>query len=427
MRMLKDSNTNWLGDIPAEWSIGRIGQLYSERRVKVSDTEYMPLSVTMKGVVPQLSTAAKTDAHDDRKLVRKGDFAINSRSDRRGSCGISEYDGSVSLINTILAPRKSMSPRYYNWLFHTSEFAAEFYKWGHGIVDDLWTTNWNDMKRILVPVPSLLEQERIANFLDRKCADIDNVLEKTTASIEEYRKLKQSVITEAVTKGIRGERSMKDSGIEWIGEIPEEWNSIRLKYCTYIRARLGWKGLKADEYVESGYPLLSAFNIINSKLDFSDVNFINKFRYDESPEIKLSLGDILLVKDGAGIGKCAIVDNLPYESTTNGSLAVITVQRYLNPKFLYYYFLSTMFQKLIDQLKDGMGVPHLFQSDMREIEVVFGSINEQLEIVSYLDQKCSEINSLIASKEKFIAELESYKKSLIYEYVTGKKEVPSNA
>lgn len=137
MREMKDSGTVWLGTIPANWDIARIGSFYRLRNTKVSDTDYPPLSVTNKGVVPQLETAAKTNAHDDRKLVKKGDFAINSRSDRRGSCGIAPCDGSVSLINTILSPMGEMNPRYYDWLFHTIEFGDEFYKCGHGIVDDL--------------------------------------------------------------------------------------------------------------------------------------------------------------------------------------------------------------------------------------------------------------------------------------------------
>jgi hypothetical protein len=125
------------------------------------------------GVVPQLATAAKTDDGDNRKLVKVGDFAINSRSDRRGSCGISSYDGSVSLINTIITPRTEMNPQYYNWLFHTELFADEFYKWGHGIVDDLWTTRWQEMKRIAIVVPPLAEQKAIADFLDK---NKDNML-----------------------------------------------------------------------------------------------------------------------------------------------------------------------------------------------------------------------------------------------------------
>lgn len=122
---------------------------------KVSDRDYQPLSVTKFGIVPQLDTAAKTNAHDDRKLVRAGDFVINSRSDRRGSCGISDYDGSVSFINTVLYPIGKMNPKYYNWLFHTIGFAEEFYRWGHGIVDDLWTTGWQDMKNIIIVEPPL--------------------------------------------------------------------------------------------------------------------------------------------------------------------------------------------------------------------------------------------------------------------------------
>ena len=178
MAELKDRGTEWLGEIPDSWRLSRIGSVYELRNTKVSDKEYPPLSVTNKGIVPQLQTAAKTNAHDDRKLVKKGDFAINSRSDRRGSCGISSYEGSVSLINTILAPLGKMNPRYYDWLFHTIQFGDEFYKWGHGIVDDLWTTNWQDMKKITIPMPDLDEQERIAVFLDTIANDLNKLILK---------------------------------------------------------------------------------------------------------------------------------------------------------------------------------------------------------------------------------------------------------
>ena len=418
MRMLNDSNTNWLGNIPAEWSIGRIGQLYSERRVKVSDTEYMPLSVTMKGVVPQLSTAAKTDAHDDRKLVRKGDFAINSRSDRRGSCGISEYDGSVSLINTILAPRKSMSPRYYNWLFHTSEFAAEFYKWGHGIVDDLWTTNWNDMKRILVPVPSLLEQERIANFLDRKCGDIDNILEKTKTSIEEYKKLKQSVITKAVTKGIRGERPMKDSGIEWIGEIPEEWTVIKFGYCAHIKSNL------VDPSLYPDYPQIAP-DVIgkgNAKIE-GEITSVKESGIISWNHL-FSKGQIIYSKIRPLLNKLIIA---PFDGLCSADM--YPIESDLDISFTKYMMLSSYFLEQVKQVtEDRVKMPKVNQEELSAFKVVIPPCkSEQVAIASYLDQKCSEIDSLIASKEKFITELELYKKSLIYEYVTGKKEVPSNA
>ncbi|MBQ9875202.1 MAG: restriction endonuclease subunit S [Thermoguttaceae bacterium] len=198
-RKMKDSGIEWIGEIPAEWEVNRIGLLYVERKEKVSDYDFPPLSVTKLGILPQLSTAAKTDAHDDRKLVRKGDFAINSRSDRRGSCGISSYDGSVSLINTILTPRLEMHPVYYEWLFHSTLFSDEFYKWGHGIVDDLWTTNWQDMKRIYVPIPPYPEQADIAEYLNFKCSEIADLISTKDNVISELETYKKSLIYEYVT------------------------------------------------------------------------------------------------------------------------------------------------------------------------------------------------------------------------------------
>lgn len=224
---MKDSGAEWIKEIPANWELSKIGALYTQRNEKVSDKDYPPLSVTMKGILPQLATAAKTDDGDNRKLVRIGDFAINSRSDRRGSCGISPYDGSVSLINTILTPRKKMHPGYYNWLFHTTLFADEFYKWGHGIVDDLWTTRWQEMKRILVPVPPYETQSAIASYLDAQCAKIDEIIAQAKASIEDYKQWKASIIYEAVTKGLDPNVEMKDSGIPCVDKVPKHWTVTR--------------------------------------------------------------------------------------------------------------------------------------------------------------------------------------------------------
>ena len=196
---MRDSGVQWIGEIPTHWTLIRIGSLYGLRTQKVSDIDYPPLSVTKMGVLPQLDTVAKTNAHDDRKLVVKGDFVINSRSDRRGSCGISDYTGSVSLINTVLFPITEMNPRYYNWYFHTVGFADEFYRWGHGIVDDLWTTGWQDMKNILISVPPLDEQQRIADYLDNKCAEIDSIITEKKQQIETIKEYKKSLIFEYVT------------------------------------------------------------------------------------------------------------------------------------------------------------------------------------------------------------------------------------
>ena len=368
MAMMKSSNTEWLGDIPAEWDVAQIGNYYELRNEKVSDYDFEPLSVTMKGIVTQLATAAKSDDHSNRKLVKKGDFVINSRSDRRGSCGISPLDGSVSLINIVMEPRGEMNPQYYNWLFHTEQFADEFYKWGHGIVDDLWTTRWQEMKKILIVAPSPDEQQAIADYLDETCSKIDEIIAEAKASIDEYKELKQSVIFEAVTKGLGENVELKDSGAEGMGTIPASWSVVRFMKVNYVRARLGWKGLKAEEYVDIGYPFLAAYHIVNSHLRWENLNCITKERYDESPEIKLSIGDLVLVKDGAGIGKCARIDDMPLgEATVNSSLSVITPNELLDYRYEYYYFMSPLFQNIIARLKNGMGVPHLTQESMKDI------------------------------------------------------------
>ena len=267
----KDSGIPWIGMIPSDWSFDMIGNLYTLRNEKVSDKDYPPLSVGKMGVVPQLETAAKTDDGDNRKLVRKGDFAINSRSDRRGSCGISEYDGSVSLINTIITPKCEMNPRYYNWFFHTEAFADEFYRWGHGIVDDLWTTRWQEMKRISVVFPPLPTQQRIADFLDRKCAEIDELAALQETMIEELKRYKQSLITETVTKGLDPNTPMKDSGVEWIGEIPEGWKCGKLKS---ISNRIGDGLHGTPEYVENSSMFFINGNNLGAKhiIIHSDTN-----------------------------------------------------------------------------------------------------------------------------------------------------------
>lgn len=200
---MRDSGVEWIGEAPSTWRPLRISALYDLRSQKVSDKEYPPLSITMNGVVPQLETVAKTNDGDNRKLVRSGDFVINSRSDRRGACGISPQDGSCSLINIVLTPKHSINNRYFSYLFRSTLFADEFYRWGHGIHDDVWTTNWNDMKSIQVPVPPLEDQETIANYLDDRMAQTDSTVSGIRKQIELLGKYRKQVISDAVTGKVR--------------------------------------------------------------------------------------------------------------------------------------------------------------------------------------------------------------------------------
>ena len=420
-RKMKDSGIEWIGEIPEGWEVGQIGQLYSERRTKVSDKDYPPLSVTMKGILPQLSTAAKTDAHDDRKLVCKGDFAINSRSDRRGSCGISEQDGSISLINIVLQPRGEMNPGYYNWLFHTSMFADEFYKWGHGIVDDLWTTGWSDMKKIGVPVPSKCEQKQLAEHLNFECSNIDTILSKTRSSIEEYKKLKQAVITQAVTKGVRGERKMKDSGVECIGKIPTTYSICKLKYLLKNPLKYGAN--------ESGIPYsdsLPRYIRITDITPDGNLKYTGKLSLSEesAKDYILEDGDILFARSGATVGKTFIYYQSYGRSAYAGYLIKASLNNKVSPKFVYYYTCSSLYEIWKNSIFIQSTIQNIGADRYANLPVpVPKTLQEQEEIADYLDAKCAEIDKLIAKKEQLVKELECYKKSLIYEVVTGKREV----
>jgi type I restriction enzyme S subunit len=421
MRKMKDSGIEWIGEIPEGWKVGQIGQLYSERRTKVSDKDYPPLSVTMKGILPQLSTAAKTDAHDDRKLVCKGDFAINSRSDRRGSCGISEQDGSISLINTVLQPRGEMNPEYYNWLFHTSMFADEFYKWGHGIVDDLWTTGWSDMKKIGVPVPSKCEQKQLAEHLNFECSNIDTMLSKTRSSIEEYKKLKQAVITQAVTKGVRGEREMKDSGVDWIGEIPKEWVIQKIKSIS-SRINVGVVIRPSEYFDENGtVPFLRGINVKEYLISSDNMVYINESSNRILSKSQVHTDDILIVRDRS-IGTSCVVP-AEFDGANVVSMVIATPLISCDSRFICYSLNSDVGKTQFTLTKIGSALTHTSVSAVSDIIVAVPSCAEQKEIADYLDAKCAEIDGLIAKKEQLVKELESYKKSLIYEVVTGKREV----
>lgn len=414
MRKMKESGIEWIGEIPEEWDVGQIGHLYNERKEKVSDRDYAPLSVTMKGIVPQLSTAAKSDAHDDRKLVKKGDFAINSRSDRRGSCGISAYEGSVSLINIILSPRNEMNPHYFDWLFHTTMFADEFYKWGHGIVDDLWTTNWSDMKRIGVPIPSLEEQRALAEYLNHQCTLIDTVIEKTRASIEEYKKLRQAVITQAVTKGVRGDRPMKSTGFDWLQEIPEEWMMSRGKGLFF----------EINNRSDNGEEQLLTVSQYTGVTPRSQKN-VNMFEAETLEGYKLcDVGDIAANTMWLWAGAIGVSE---YYGVISPSYNIYRQQKNAyNNKYLDYLLRISPIVQLFESLSTGIRASRLRLYPQQFLSVFFPvpPKEEQEEIVNYLEQKIIEVDKLIAKKEQFLAELDSYKKSLIYEYVTGKKELP---
>jgi type I restriction enzyme S subunit len=422
MRAMKDSGIEWIGKIPKDWELSKIGSAYSERNTKVSDTDYKALSVTMNGIVPQLETAAKTDNGDNRKLIRINDFVINSRSDRRGSCGISPYDGSCSLINTVLIPRENMNNAYYGFLFKTSQFADEFYKWGHGIVDDLWSTKWSEMKNIYIPEPSLDNQQRIASFLDSKCAKIDEYLFRQQQVIEKLKEYKQSVITETVTKGLDPDVPMKDSGVEWIGRIPNKFGIVKLKMVTNMVT----DGThQTPNYLPEGVPFLSIKDISSGIINFSNTKFISNETHNIlSKHANVEKGDILFTRIGT-LGVAVVVEtDIKFDIFV--SLGLIKPKNNLViSKWLAYYMSSYSYYQYIQLVKAGGGTTaakfNLF--DVLNSKIIVPSIVDQQRIVYYLDTKCAAIDAVIKRKQELIDKMTEYKKSLIYEAVTGKMEV----
>ena len=425
MREMKNSGTEWLSDIPHDWTLSNIGSLYTMRNVKVSDRDYPPLSVTMKGVVPQLETAAKTDAHDDRKLVRKGDFAINSRSDRRGSCGIADRDGSVSLINTILAPRTKMNPDYYNWLFHSTSFADEFYRWGHGIVDDLWTTRWQEMKKIDVPVPSYEEQAQIASTLETECTKVDALIANQEAQIVKLKAYKQSLITEVVTKGLDPNVPMKDSGVDEIGCIPENYDIRKTLLCLDMPITDGPH--TTPELFDEGIPFVSAEAVScgNGGIDFSHIRgYISQEFYEECCKKYIpQIDDIYMIKSGATTGRVSIVST-DEVFTIWSPLAVFRCNsEVVVPKYLFYYLQSKCYQQQVELGWSYGTQQNIGMRTLEKLKVVVPPLDIQNRIIEYLDHQFEKTNELISIKQLKIEKLNQYKKSLIYEYVTGKKEV----
>lgn len=410
MREMKDSGIEWIADIPEHWSVSKIGGLYSLRVTKVSDRDYPPLSVTNKGILPQLETAAKTNAHDDRKLVCKGDFAINSRSDRRGSCGISSYTGSVSLINTILRPMTEMHPQYYDWLFHTIQFGDEFYKWGHGIVDDLWTTGWQDMKKISIPTPPITEQAVIADFLDEQCAEIDTLVTDIQSQIEALEEYKRSVITEVVTKGLDPDVEMRDSGVQWIGMMPTHWDCQRGKYLLrYVQ-----KPVRDDDGVitcfRDGEVTLRSnrreegFTMADKEIGYQGID----------------VGDLIVHGMDGFAGSIGISDSRGKASPV---LNVLDTEQ--NKRYIMYYLRSMAYNDVFVALATGIRVRScdLRWNKLAELLYPMPPVEEQQAIVEHIDSVLERTNAIIADKKQQIETIEEYKKSLIFEYVTGKKEV----
>ncbi len=412
----------WINEVPEDWRLLRLGSLFNLRNQKVSDKDYPPLSVSKGGVVPQMESVAKSDASDDRKLVLNGDFAINSRSDRKQSCGVAPMDGSVSLINTILYAKddKFIFTPYLNYLLKNHGFAEEFYKWGHGIVADLWTTRWQEMKSIILPIPSYEEQIKLTAILDKKINQIDELISNQEKQIEKLEEYKQSIITKAVTKGLDPNSRMKDSGVEWIGEIPE--NLSLTKISRLYEITLG-KMLQPKQE-ESDDALCNYLCAANIKWGGVDTNLIKQMWFSKSELSKYELhdGDCLIMEGGnAGTATlyhseaapCFFQNSINRANGINGN----------SNEYLVYWLAFICHAGYVDAICNKATLKHFTKEKVEETSIIARPIAEQINIVAYLNKKTKEISKLQALKSKKIEKLVGFKKSIIYEYVTGKKRV----
>lgn len=440
-RKMKDSGHPWIGKIPEHWELHYLRGIANAFRkgngITKEDLDpdgdilcvrYGDLYTKYNHCITTVSCRTNVSAIQNAVYSTYGDIYFTCSGedvDLIGKSAAFLCDEPCLVGGDLIIMRHNQNPRFlgYSLDSYVSQKQKSYGKSKLKVVH----TSVKDLKNVAIALPPLAEQERIVSYLDEKCGEIDELIDVEQQMISDLESYRQAVITEAVTHGLNPDVQNKQSTIQGIKDIPSNWNEVNLLKVIYLRARLGWRGLKAEEYVDEGYPFLSAFNIVNNQLVWENLNFINQLRYDESPEIKLSLHDILIVKDGAGIGKCARVENMPLgESTVNSSLGVITVSETLYYSYLYYFFLSTPFQDNVLFLKNGMGVPHLTQENLKSVRIPLPPVDEQKTIANFLDSKCSEIDGLIKVKQEKIETLKQYRQSLIFEAVTGKTPIIEN-
>ncbi len=415
MRNMKDSGISWVGDIPASWNVKRGKTIMSiiNRPIMENDgviTCFRDGEVTLRsnrreeGYTVSIQEAGYQG-------IEPGDLVVHGMDGFAGSIGISDSRGKASPVLNVLDSNENK--RYLMYYLRSAAYCGLFLSLATGIRIRTCDTNWNKLKDVLCVVPSISEQNSIASYIDLQCARIDNSIEKTKASIEEYKKLKQAIITQVVTTGMRGDRPMKDSGIEWIEKIPDNWNVMSAFQCfTPIKNKnigLTEKNLLSLSY---GKIKRKSIDTVEGLLpeSFETYNIV------DTDDIVLRLTDLQNDHKSLRVGI----------ATERGIItsAYVTIKNTSdnNSRYLYYYLHSFDIAKGFYGM--GSGVRQgLNWDELKHLKICCPPQNEQLEIVSFLDQKSEEIDNLISKKEAFLAELGTYKRSMIYEYVTGKKEV----
>lgn len=419
---MKDSGIEWIGDIPANWMFCRLKKYFSFEKGKNAALYTQEYIGEHQGTFPVYS--GQTESNGVMGLINSYDYDIPK-------CLFTTTVGAKVMTPKILEGKFSLSQ---NCLIMKSiqDCCIEFFYYAllplfdyeKSLIPSYMQPSLRieDLKKYGFYIPAIIEQKKIADYLDEKCAEIDAVISKTKATIEEYKKLKQSIITEAVTKGVRGNRPMKDSGIEWIGKIPTEWNIAKTSY--FFDIQLG-KMLQPNQTHPNDTleKYLCAANLGGNKIKITSLKEM-WFSSDEKKSLDIRKGDLLVV-EGGDVASCDIItfdlDNVYFQNSIHRAR---TKSSQDDIRILKYWLWINKNIGYIDLICNKATIAHFSKDKFLSMPFLkIASLEEQNEIADFLDSKCAEIDKLIADKTHLLEEMETYKKSLIYEYVTGKKEV----
>ena len=419
-RKMKDSGIEWIGEIPEGWEITKLKYLstFPIEKNAHTDSPYIGLENIESWTGKYVSSDSQYDKSQALAFF-ENNILFGKLRPYLAKVFCASNDGCCSSEFCILSFSSSVNIRYFWNLLISPTFIDHVTKSTYGT--KMPRANTDFIKNICVPVPPRIEQDRIALYLDATSAKIDSLISETRSSIEEYKKLKQAVITQAVTKGVHGNREMKNSGVAWIGEIPKEWGRTKIKMiASFFNGDRTSRYPQPSDFVDSGVAFLTSRNIDSDEVDLSDTKYITEDKYKSLSGAKIQIDDIIFCLRGS-VGKCAINRTLSC-GTVASSLATIRPKD-IYPKYLLYFLLSNIASTQTTIFMNGTCAANLSAENVGNYYITLPISTEQKEIADYLDAKCAEIDKLIAKKEQLVKELESYKKSLIYEVVTGKREV----
>lgn len=429
---MKDSKERWLGDIPATWNTRLLKYMFSIKKNIAGETGHQVLSVTQKGIVPKNMTERGQFSLDYSKyqLVEVGDFVMNHMDLLTGWVDISKYNGVTSpdyrvFVNT---NPDSFDSQYYKYIFQCCYSNRIFYGLGQGVAGyGRWRLPADMFMNFVLPVPPIDQQRRISRFLDKQCEQIDSIIEETKRAIEEYKCWKASMILEAVTRGIKPDRKMKKCDLEWISEIPFTWKTDRLKALFAFGKGLP---ITKENLVDEGIPVIS-YGQIHAKYNTGTSITESLFRYvpesyiESNPDSLIHKGDILVAdtsEDIDGCGNSVYIDKEMQLFAGYHTIILKSINQDDN-KYLAYLFKSHVWRSQIRTRVSGVKLFSISKKILNFTTVILPPKEEQEEITRFLDEKCKLIDTLIENKQALMIDLETYKRSLIYESVTGKRKV----